>query len=367
MLSVNDILHDWNSSSKEHHKPVEEFISDSATGRRYLLGRNEHSTAVMQVIEIDGVIDDFAKTGIEWNGKPVLKTEHVPNNAIIINCSMCSGPVSAARRLESLETASIIPLADLCKYLPERFAIPEFIRTTRLEVTKNLFDWIKISETFADEESRRTLDDLLYFRLTGDYQSMRSYSVRPQEQYFEPFLGLSGDDVFVDAGGFDGDTTEQFCQRYPKYKRVYLFEPSDENLANAHRRLKSFRDITFVAEGLSDQKGTVSFNAEAGSACAVDKNGSCQIQVTTLDERVNESVSLIKMDLEGWELHALKGAKRHILEDKPSLAIAVYHEAADFRKTFEYITALHSNYRVYLRHYTEGWSETVMYFIPVDK
>lgn len=366
MLSVNEIIHNWNSSSKEHHKLVERFISDCAVGQRYLLGRNEHSKAVMQAIEIDGIIDDFAKTDVKWNGKPVLKTEHVPNNAIIVNCSMCSGPVSAARRLESLEIASIIPLSDLCRYLPERFTTPDFICSTRQEVTKNLSAWIEISKTFADEESRRTLDDLLYFRLTGDYQSMRSYSVRPQEQYFEPFLALSEGDVFVDAGGFDGDTTEQFCQRYPKYKQVYLFEPSEKNLANAHHRLKNFRDITFIAEGLSDHKGTLSFNAEAGSACAVDENGSCQIQVTTLDERVNEKVNFIKMDLEGWELHALKGAKRHILEDKPSLAIAVYHEAADFRKTFEYITALHSNYRVYLRHYTEGWSETVMYFIPVD-
>ncbi|MCU7932187.1 MAG: FkbM family methyltransferase [Candidatus Thiodiazotropha sp. (ex Codakia rugifera)] len=367
MLSVEEVLHEWNCVPQGPNKIIDEFVSDSAMGRRYLLGRNEHSTAVMQTIEIDGVIDDFAEKGVKWNGKPVLKTQEVPDNAIIVNCSMCTGPVSAARRLEDLESAFTLPLADLCSYLPERFQIPAFIHSTREEVTNNLTAWKNMSESFADNESRSTLDDLLYFRLTGDYRSMRSYSVRPQEQYFETFLGLSQGDVFVDAGGYDGDTTEQFCSRYPRYKHVYLFEPSASNLAKAHLRLQHFRDITFIGEGLSDQKGILPFNAEAESACAVDMDGSCQIQVTTLDERVDEKITFIKMDLEGWELHALRGARQHIMEDRPSMAIAVYHEAADFRKTFEYVTALYSGYRVYLRHYTEGWSETVMYFVPADK
>ncbi|MCU7847156.1 MAG: FkbM family methyltransferase [Candidatus Thiodiazotropha sp. (ex Lucinoma kastoroae)] len=367
MLSVEEVLHALNCVPQERRGIIDEFVSDSAAGRRYLLGRNEHSTAIMQSIDIEGVIDDFAEKGVTWNGKTVLKTQQVPDNAMIVNCSMCTGPVSAARRLEDLESAVTLSLADLCSYLPERFRMPAFIRLTRKEVTNNLPAWINMSESLADDESRSTLDDLLYFRLTGDYRSMRSYSVRPQEQYFETFVGLLEGDVFVDAGGYDGDTTEQFCKRYPRYKHVYLFEPSARNLAKAHSRLQRFRDITFIGEGLSDQKGILSFNAEAGSACAVDKDGSCQIQVTTLDERVDEKITFIKMDLEGWELHALRGARQHLLEDRPSLAIAVYHEAADFRKTFEYVTALCSDYRVYLRHYTEGWSESVMYFVPADK
>jgi FkbM family methyltransferase len=364
MLSVKNILQEWHDTSKKRHKLVEEFISDKAIGRRYLLGRNEHATAVMQAIEIDGVIDDFGGSGENWNGKPVLKTEHVPDHAIIVNCAMCSAPVSAAQRLAELEIASVLPLADLCRYLPERFRIPEFIRLTRQELTKNQAAWLEMYEAFADEESRRTLNDILHFRLTGDYQSMHSYSVRPEEQYFETFLGLSEGIVFVDAWGFDGDTTEQFCQRYPQYKHVYLFEPSKKNLAKARQRLKHFRDITLIGKGLSDQKGLLAFNAKAGSACSVVQEGCYQIQVTTLDERVNERVSFIKMDLEGWELHALEGAQRHLLKENPALAIAVYHDAADFRKTFEYVMALHSDYRIYLRHYTEGWSETIMYFVP---
>ncbi|MBP7509952.1 MAG: FkbM family methyltransferase [Smithella sp.] len=85
---------------------------------------------------------------------------------------------------------------------------------------------------------------------------------------------------------------------------------------------------------------------------------------TTLDQYVNDKVTFIKMDLEGWELKAMQGAKKHIIEDKPKLAIAVYHNASDFWQVFEYVTSLRRDYRVFLRHYTEGWSETVMYCVP---
>ena len=264
-----------------------------------------------------------------------------------------------------MESISLLPLADLCRYLPDRFPLPEFIRTTRLEVLDNLTEWKEIFENLNDTESQHTFNDILYYRLTGDYSSMRSYSVRPHEQYFETFLDLRENSVFVDAGGFDGDTTEQFCKRYPNYRHVYLFEPVAQNLARARQRLKQFRDISFFQEGLSERKALLSFNAEAGSASSVDSAGSIEIPVVTLDERIRNGVSFIKMDLEGWELHALQGARRHILNDRPALAIAVYHEAADFRKTYNFVTALHSDYQLYLRHYTEGWSETVMYFIPV--
>ena len=85
--------------------------------------------------------------------------------------------------------------------------------------------------------------------------------------------------------------------------------------------------------------------------------------MTTLDLAVAEPVSLIKMDLEGWELTALAGCERHIRDDRPKLAIAVYHRASDFRTVWRYARSIHPDYKVYLRHYTQGWSETVMFFV----
>jgi FkbM family methyltransferase len=192
---------------------------------------------------------------------------------------------------------------------------------------------------------------------------MSDYSVRISDQYFEPFLALGGE-VFVDAGGFNGDTSEEFCKRYPDYRKVILFEPSEKNLRDARKRLAGHRDIEFVAQGLSDTVGSLWFNPDAGSASSVSTTGSRSIDVTTLDAAIGQRVSFIKMDLEGWELKALEGSRRHLLESHPKLAIAVYHRASDFWRIPEYISGVRKDYDIYLRHYTEGWSETVMSFVP---
>jgi FkbM family methyltransferase len=192
---------------------------------------------------------------------------------------------------------------------------------------------------------------------------MVDYSTRLSDQYFESFLSLNNE-VFVDAGGFDGDTTEEFCKRYPTYKKVILFEPSEKNMLNAKKRLANRRDIEFITQGISDTSGTLSFNSDAGSASAVNSEGACTIEVTTLDVTVKEKVTFIKMDLEGWEIKALEGCKQHIIEDHPKLAISIYHSASDFWRVPKYILSLRQDYDIYLRHYTEGWSETVMFFLP---
>ena len=70
------------------------------------------------------------------------------------------------------------------------------------------------------------------------------------------------------------------------------------------------------------------------------------------------------MDLEGWENKALLGAKNHILQDHPKLAIAVYHSASDFWSIPQLVLGIRNDYDVYLRHYTQGWVESIMYFIP---
>ncbi|MCG7900798.1 MAG: FkbM family methyltransferase [Candidatus Thiodiazotropha weberae] len=366
MSTVEVILQSCLSKPAGNSLLVEQYVSDTASGRRYLLGRNEHAAEIMQMIEVDGIIDDFATNGTTWNNKPVLTTEQLPDQSMVVNCAMCIAPVSAARRLQKHGAIEILSLAELCSHLPQRFKLPWFVSQTRDEIRNHLSAWNSLSTALVDKQSQQTLNDLLHFRLSGDYHYMSGYSVRPEEQYFEPFIEPSAAHVFVDGGGYDGDTTEQFCHRYPGYRQVYLFEPTPTNLANARRRLKHQRNITFIAQGLSDQQGSLPFDTEAGSASAVDPQSSQQIQVTTLDQAVSEPISFIKMDLEGWELQALQGARMHIQDDRPSLAIAVYHQAADFRRIFDYVTGLYPDYQVYLRHYTEGWSETIMYFIPAN-
>lgn len=365
MFNLTEILNRKTQLDSRICSLVEKFYSKNNDVTRFLFGRNEHSTLLSKSIEIDGFVDDFVADGFFWNGKPVIKTEALPDNAIVVNCSMSISPVTAFRKLQQLKikNGGSLNYSDLLKLKPELTPVPAFVAEMRRSVIENEARWSTLIERLADNVSVKIFNDLVRYRLTSDPLYMVDYSTRLSDQYFEDFLKLNYD-VFVDAGGFNGDTTEEFCKRYPNYKKVILFEPAEKNMQNAKKRLENLRDIEFVAHGISDTCETLSFNPDAGPASAVSNEGSCSIVVNTLDKVVKEKVTFIKMDLEGWEFKALKGSKQHILLDHPKLAISVYHNADDFWRIPEYISSLRQDYAIYLRHYTEGWSETVMFFVP---
>jgi len=73
---------------------------------------------------------------------------------------------------------------------------------------------------------------------------------------------------------------------------------------------------------------------------------------------------LIKLDIEGAEFEAITGAANHIHRHTPRIAVCVYHNQSDFWRIPERILELNDHYKIYLRHYSEGILETVMFFVP---
>lgn len=329
---------------------------------RFVVGRNEQSAEVAALVSLDGLVDDFAKGAGTWNGLKVVAAAQLPKDAVVLNCSTSISPVDVIETMSALPIMGVLNINELIHAAGGRIKWPQFVIGQRSDYRDHQDEWGGLFERLEDEESKQTLLDILRYRLTADADFMGGYQVRLKEQYFEEFLGLR-EEVFVDAGGFDGDTTDEFCRRYPDYRKVFLFEPSESNMAAARDRLKGVRDIEFMQEGLSDSDGELSFDPDSGSASSVSSASDKRIKVTTLDQAVKQPVSFIKMDLEGWELKALAGCRRHILEDKPKLAISVYHSASDFRAIPRFVLSLNPDYRVFLRHYTQGWSETVMFFV----
>jgi len=116
--------------------------------------------------------------------------------------------------------------------------------------------------------------------------------------------------------------------------------------------------------GLSDKEEILRFSGENGSASKISETGSDSISVKPLDSFEISRIDFIKMDLEGWELHALKGARRAILKNHPILAISAYHHPQDFISIFNFVLSIRKDYDIYLRHYTEGWTESILYFSP---
>ena len=97
-------------------------------------------------------------------------------------------------------------------------------------------------------------------------------------------------------------------------------------------------------------------------------NGSevVSLPLTELNRTVRP-VTFIKMDIEGAEIDALRGAAEIVRQDKPVLALCVYHLQSDIWKIPLLMRELFHDYRFYLRCYEgDGW-QTVAYAVPPSR
>jgi FkbM family methyltransferase len=179
-----------------------------------------------------------------------------------------------------------------------------------------------------------------------------------------------GDHV-IDAGGCFGDTALGFADSVGERGHVYVFDPLPKHCAIMHEQLEMNPDlaprISIFALGLSDHVNEVSPLAEDGVIDPGARATSPAIPLTTIDQMAAHSdvprVDFIKMDVEGSELAALRGAEASIRRWQPKLAISLYHRPEDFFSIPSWIASLSMGYRLFLDHYSIHHEETVLYAI----
>ena len=86
-----------------------------------------------------------------------------------------------------------------------------------------------------------------------------------------------------------------------------------------------------------------------GAGNKIEEKGDTPVEIVTLDEDIEESISVIKMDIEGAEKAAINGAARHIKEDRPKLMISAYHKPEDIFEIPHLINDIRDDYQYYLR------------------
>lgn len=135
--------------------------------------------------------------------------------------------------------------------------------------------------------------------------------------------------------------------------------------------LNGVRDVTVYPYGLWDKSAKVTFdNSYPGKSGIIElpahEEDFDYIKTARIDDIIKEERSgatFIKMNVEGAELNALKGAK-HVIEDfHPKLAICVYHILEDIWEVPSYILSLNGDYRMHIRHYSLFEFETVLYAV----
>lgn len=187
----------------------------------------------------------------------------------------------------------------------------------------------------------------------------------PGLQYFDlPELNFQNE-YFVDVGAEDGDTTRYFLDHFEN-GYAYVFEPNPKQFEITVERLKRYHQAEVFPYGAYDEDTTLRFDLMDGlrGSSKVSESGSVAVEVRRLDDLLrSRKVTYIKMDIEGSELAALRGAEQIIRTQKPKLAICVYHKPEDIWEIPEQILQYREDYKLYLRHYSLSNIETVLYAV----
>ncbi len=182
-------------------------------------------------------------------------------------------------------------------------------------------------------------------------------------------------DVVLDCGGCYGDTALYFAHKATEAGKVYSFEFVPANLEvwnrnidlNPHLKPR----IHLVKAPVWSQSGQPVFIEGAGPGSRVvpetQSHEAFVVKTVAIDDVVRErglkTVNFIKMDIEGAELAALRGAENTIKRFRPKLAISVYHKLEDFWTIPQYLESLKLEYRFYLRHFTIHAEESVLFAV----
>lgn len=187
------------------------------------------------------------------------------------------------------------------------------------------------------------------------------------DQYFDlpAQLGIvKEDEVFVHAGCYNGDTQKSYINWFGQnYEKMVTFEPSKAQYQFCKNLFQQYRNVELVEAGLSDRTGIVRFDPDIPGRSFISETGAEEIKVVSLDDYMgDEKVTFIALDIEGEEYKALKGAEKIIREQKPKLAISVYHKAEDIYELPELIKSIRPDYQLYLRQYhLLDMAETILY------
>ena len=227
---------------------------------------------------------------------------------------------------------------------------------TREYIEEHEEDFDFVYNRLADEESKRVYRDILNFKVSGKIRYLLG-SFCEKENIYGEILRLTENETIVDLGAYDGDTIREFTDfTKGKYNKIIALEPDVKNYKKLIKNTENMNNVTALNMGAWNKRDTLIFAKKAGRNSRLSSEG-IPVKVTDIDSLIDEPVTMIKMDIEGAELKALKGAEKTIKKYLPKLYVCAYHRNEDLFALGKKIIEFDERYRLYFRHsrYIPAW------------
>ena len=306
---------------------------------------------------IEGYVDtDPKKQGNTIGTKQICKPEALYDieDVCVLICSI---------REEVLHSVKV----ELDKMNIENYFLDEVILKNHAKEVLECYDML------VDGTSRDVYAGIIKWRLTG---CKTTCPIDLANEYFvlDNFIKSDPEEVFVDCGAYIGDTISSYCKlKGNNFKKIISFEADSvtyQTLRQTAEKLKdryslSSEQIVLYNCAVADKMGKVVFsryepnNGEGSKITNYEEEGNCD--VICLDEYLRKPYTFLKADIESFEYRMLQGARKSIQENKPKLAICLYHSVIDLYSVPLLVKEIVPDYKIAVRHHAENLAGTVLY------
>jgi len=176
--------------------------------------------------------------------------------------------------------------------------------------------------------------------------------------YLHPGINYKEKKCIIDGGAFVGDTALLFAE-LSHNAFIYSFEPNPDSYEALKKNTKHINRICCINKGLGIENGEATLkkclsnprttNIKVGKN--IDKGSIVKISsIDSFVDKENITPDLIKLDIEGMELEALKGAEQTIREFQPDLIVALYHKGTDLINIPLWLMKNFEFYKFFIHH-----------------
>lgn len=277
-----------------------------------------------------------------------------------------------AKRLEnqfSVETASFLNFLYAAHQQGVKDALPHYFFLPSEQTLRARERYLALENALEDDLSKKILLDSVKLRLMCDFSG--PLTLKMENDILLASLLRDEHMTIVDCGAYDGDTIEKFVNiSGGHFKKIIAFEPDKTNHQKLKANITEYDEtlkskIECICAAISEKSGTARFQSEGNMSSNLSDDGGEEVQIYALDDFFKDRIEkyFIKLDVEGFELEALRGAKSLITGANTSLGISVYHKPGDLLESYELLESWGCNFNYHLRPYGQDGADLMLFAV----
>jgi FkbM family methyltransferase len=175
---------------------------------------------------------------------------------------------------------------------------------------------------------KKRISGVTFNFLIADYTGQAWYDSANEKwiemEFIRDHIVKKGDIAF-ECGGHHGLSTMLLSSWVGDTGKVVTFEPVPSNVPIIRKNLElnNICNVEIEGKAVGSKNGTVGISKLSCAAVQPGRIGTVPVDMVPLDDYIALKPTLLKIDVEGYEIEVLKGARK-ILDTRPKLAIEIH-------------------------------------------